>query len=232
MADHPGQVDIAWQGWEIETSVGVLGGAVLLVVVGRGSRRGPAHSSDAGEFRAAAARPAAAGRSTPLAGGFAAIAAGDAPEAQRSARRAAALLDDAPLTLALSAQAAQLEGDEATARRLQTEMLGRPETALLGCAGFTPRRSRRATTPRRSTRRAGPAAAPATALGGRGRVGAADPRRALGRGPRYPRRRRAAPNRAARARARHRGAILVELSRAAEARRRGAPRCLAARRRR
>ncbi|HEY1796290.1 MAG TPA: heme biosynthesis HemY N-terminal domain-containing protein [Stellaceae bacterium] len=138
VADHPGQVDITWQGWEIETSVGVLAGAVVVVLLVLGSIGGvlrriwrlPANFARRRRERRRRSGYAA------LAGGFAAIAAGDASEAQRSARRAAALLDGAPLTLALSAQAAQLEGDEAAARRLQTEMLERPETALLALRGL------------------------------------------------------------------------------------------------
>jgi uncharacterized membrane-anchored protein len=31
VADHPGTVDITWQGWEIGTSVGVLAAAVALI---------------------------------------------------------------------------------------------------------------------------------------------------------------------------------------------------------
>jgi HemY protein len=138
VADHPGRVDITWQGWEIETSVGVLVGAIVVVLAVLGAigailrklLRVPANFARRRRERRRRSGYAA------LAGGFAAIAAGDAPEAQRSARRAAALLDHAPLTLALSAQAALLEGDEAAARRLQTEMLDRPETALLALRGL------------------------------------------------------------------------------------------------
>jgi len=138
VADHPGRVDIVWQGWELRTSVGVLSGAVLAVVVVlwilggilRGMLRMPHNFA-----RRRRERRQRAGY-TALAGGFAAIGAGDAAEAQRAARRAATLLDEAPLTLALSAQAAQLDGDAATVRELRTAMLERPETALLGLRGL------------------------------------------------------------------------------------------------
>lgn len=138
VADHPGQVDITWQGWEIETSVGVLAGAVVAVLLVLGAIGAILRTllRMPGNFaRRRRERRRRAGYAS-LAGGFAAIAAGDAPEAQRAARRAAALLDDAPLTLALSAQAAELEGDGAAARRLQNAMLERPETALLGLRGL------------------------------------------------------------------------------------------------
>src|SRR5215467_4753195 len=32
-AEHPGRVAIAWQGWEVETSVGVLAAAALLLAL-------------------------------------------------------------------------------------------------------------------------------------------------------------------------------------------------------
>ena len=68
--------------------------------------------------------------------GMVAVAAGDAGEAERQSRRADALLDDPPLTLLLAAQAAQLRGDEAAAKRYFTAMLNRPDTAFLGVRGL------------------------------------------------------------------------------------------------
>jgi HemY protein len=65
-----------------------------------------------------------------------AVAAGDPREAQRCARKAEALCADPPLTLLLSAQAAQLDGDEAAAKKFFTAMLDRPETEFLGLRGL------------------------------------------------------------------------------------------------
>jgi HemY protein len=65
-----------------------------------------------------------------------AVAAGDPQEAQRCARRADALLADPPLTLLLSAQAAQLGGDETAAKKFFTAMLERPEMEFLGLRGL------------------------------------------------------------------------------------------------
>jgi HemY protein len=65
-----------------------------------------------------------------------AVAAGDAPGASREAKRADRLLDAAPLTLLLSAQAAQLEGDEKAAENYFREMLSRPDTEFLGLRGL------------------------------------------------------------------------------------------------
>ena len=68
--------------------------------------------------------------------GMVAVAAGDAEEAKRQARRAGALLDEPPLTLLLSAQAAQLDGDETAARRYFGAMMERDETSFLGLRGL------------------------------------------------------------------------------------------------
>lgn len=137
-ADHPGRVDIVWQGWQVGTTAGVLVGAavlagilaallvwVLSLIVGAPRaflRRRRERRRRAG-YRA-------------LTQGMVAVAAGDPQEAQRYARRADALLADPPLTLLLSAQAAQLEGDDAAAKKFFAAMLERPETEFLGLRGL------------------------------------------------------------------------------------------------
>jgi len=138
LADRPGVVAIDWQGWRVETSVGVLALAVFAVVVvgaalfagWRWLRRRPRevltsrrHHREARGYRA-------------LTDGLAAVAAGDAGAARKLARRADSLLKSPPLTLLLSAQAAQLEGDVPTARRHFEQMLERPETEFLGLRGL------------------------------------------------------------------------------------------------
>jgi HemY protein len=137
-ADHPGQVAIAWQGWRVETSVGVLVAAAAAAALTAafafrllsrllGSPR--AFLRHRREQRRRAGYRA-------LTQGMVAVAAGDPREAQRFARRADQLLADPPLTLLLSAQAAQLCGDEAAARRFFSAMLDRPETEFLGLRGL------------------------------------------------------------------------------------------------
>ncbi len=138
LADRPGVVAIDWQGWRVETSLGVLALAVFVVVVlaaafyavWRWLRRRPRefltsrrHRREASGYRA-------------LTDGLAAVAAGDAAAARKLARRADSLLKAPPLTLLLSAQAAQLDGDEAAARRSFEQMLERPETEFLGLRGL------------------------------------------------------------------------------------------------
>jgi HemY protein len=137
-ADRPGQVEIVWQGWQVETSVGVLAAAAVLagltiallfwlVSLILGSPRA--------FLRHRCERRRRAGYRA-LTQGMVAVAAGDPQEAQRCARRADALLADPPLTLLLSAQAAQLGGDDAAAKKFFTAMLDRRETEFLGLRGL------------------------------------------------------------------------------------------------
>lgn len=138
LANRPGAVVVDWQGWRIETSVGILALALFVVVVlaamlysaWRWLRRQPHELSAARRHR----REASGYRA--LTDGLAAVAAGDAAAARKLARRADSLLKSPPLTLLLSAQAAQLDGDEATARRCFEQMLERPETEFLGLRGL------------------------------------------------------------------------------------------------
>src|SRR5438874_6509779 len=134
LADRPGRVDIVWQGWQIQSSVGVLVAAAVLaalVVWVLVSTLWLIISSPRRVLLSRRARQRRAGYRA-LAQGMVAVAAGDAQEAQRLARRADVLLADPPLTLLLSAQAAQLNGDEGAAKRFFTAMLERRETEFLG----------------------------------------------------------------------------------------------------
>jgi HemY protein len=137
-ADHPGQVEIIWQGWQVETSVGVLVATAIIValvvtllvwvlslIVG----------SPRAFLRRRRDRRRRAGYRA-LTQGMVAVAAGDPQEARRYARKADALLAEPPLTLLLSAQTAQLEGDETAAKKFFTAMLERPETEFLGTRGL------------------------------------------------------------------------------------------------
>ena len=138
LGDRPGDVSIRWQGWLVEMSVGrfalVLIAAVGLALVVAGLVR--AVGGAPGRFRVGrrAARRERGYRA--LTRGMVAVAAGDPEEALRQARRADVLLQEPPLTMLLSAQAAQLNGEEEAARRYFTGMLERPETAFLGIRGL------------------------------------------------------------------------------------------------
>lgn len=138
VADRPGQIAIVWQGWRVDTSVAVLllatAATALLFALAlrffgwlvRMPRRWRRWALERRRRRGYQA----------LTQGMVAVAAGDPEEAGRQARRADVLLDEPPLTMLLSAQAAQLNGDEAAARRYFTAMLDRRETEFLGLRGL------------------------------------------------------------------------------------------------
>ncbi len=71
-----------------------------------------------------------------LSSGMIAIGAGDRAMATRYAMQARKSLPNEPLTHLLRAQAAQLSGDKATARRIFEAMLGSPDTEQLGLRGL------------------------------------------------------------------------------------------------
>ena len=138
VADRPGTVELDWQGWRIDTNVAVLTlGMVLLGVAAamlfhllrrlvnapRAWRRWRRERRREAGFHA-------------LTQGMVAVAAGDPEEAAKHSRRADALLADPPLTLLLSAQAAQLNGDHTAARKYFNAMLERAETEFLGIRGL------------------------------------------------------------------------------------------------
>lgn len=78
-----------------------------------------------------------------LSRGLVAIAAGDAETARRQAKRAERLLDERPLTMLLSAQVAQMQGDEGAAAGFFTAMRERPDTEFLGLRGLLTQAMRR-----------------------------------------------------------------------------------------
>jgi HemY protein len=138
LAERPGTVTAEWQGWRLDSSVGVLLVAVVVLVllciggwllyrwiVGApfALLEGWGESRKKRGYRA-------------LTQGLAAVAAGDAVDAQKNARKAEQLLDEPPLTLLLSAQAAQLAGDRDGATRAFTAMLDDEHMAFLGLRGL------------------------------------------------------------------------------------------------
>lgn len=137
-ADRPGTVAIVWQEWRVDTSVPVLLAVVALIAA--------AAAFLYRFWRGIVGAPRAFGRwrrerrrrkgYVALTQGMVAVAAGDPDEARRQARRADVLLNEPPLTMLLSAQAAQLNGDEEAASRYFTQMLERPETEFLGLRGL------------------------------------------------------------------------------------------------
>lgn len=137
-SDRPGIVSIEWQGWLIEMSVGrfVLAAAIILAaaLIVIGFFRAIGHVP--GRIRESLRTSRRERGYRALTQGMVAVAAGDPDEANRQARRADVLLEEPPLTMLLSAQAAQLNGDEEAATRYFNGMLERPETAFLGVRGL------------------------------------------------------------------------------------------------
>jgi HemY protein len=137
-ADRPGTVTIQWLGYQIETSafVATLGVIVLVVLL----------MLTWALLRYLFTRPAAIAAHVrerrrqqgydALSRGLLAIGVGDRSLAQRYAGIAGRNLPREPLTALLRAQAAQLKGDRAAARRAFEAMLDRPETQLLGLRGL------------------------------------------------------------------------------------------------
>ena len=138
LAGQAGMVTLRWPGWRADTPAGVLVLAVLVIAVAVALLY-----RAWGALRTAPRRLAEVRRGRrrrrgyeALTRGMVAVAAGDVAEARAEARRADNLLDELPLTMLLSAQAAQLDGDEAAARKYFAAMLERPETEFLGLRGL------------------------------------------------------------------------------------------------
>lgn len=138
VARAPGQVTFEWQGYHIETTAGVvilaLIGLVivlfvldrLLVIIGQARRKLSGGGRERRQRRGYEA----------LSRGLVAVAAGDASTAGKQARRAASLLDNRPLTMLLSAQAAQLQGDDRAAADFFGTLRTMEGTQFLGLRGL------------------------------------------------------------------------------------------------
>lgn len=141
VAAQPGSVTIVWEGWRVDTSVGVLAAVVATAAIAAALlfRFWTALATAPGRLaRWRRERRQRAGYAA-LSAGLIAVAAGDPAGARREAKRADRLLDTPPLTLLLTAQAAQLTGDEETAQRHFTAMLEQPQTEFLGLRGLMAR---------------------------------------------------------------------------------------------
>jgi HemY protein len=138
LADRPGSVVLEWQGWQLETSLGIAALAVVVVAVVAGllwvSWSWLVRRPHEWGLRRQLKRQRAGMEA--LADGLVAIAAGDSDAAARHGRRAGALLEHAPMTLLLEAQTAQIAGDDEAARRAFEKMLEAPETEFLGLRGL------------------------------------------------------------------------------------------------
>ena len=138
LADRPGNLLLTWEGYEIETSVFraivilalLMGAAIFFWSLVRQIWSSPAIIS-----RQLTRRRQQRGLDA-LSSGMIAIGAGDRTSAARAAVQARKAIPNEPLTHLLRAQAAQLTGDRATARRIFEAMLGSPDTEQLGLRGL------------------------------------------------------------------------------------------------
>jgi HemY protein len=137
-ADNPGLVLVQWQGREVRSSVGIALLALLAVLVVATALAGlvGALARTPGRWGAARRRSRQERGWQALASGLIAAAAGDQGAARQHARQAERLLDRQPATLLLTAQSAQLAGDDETAHTRFRAMLGLPQTELLGLRGL------------------------------------------------------------------------------------------------
>ena len=138
ISEPPGRVEIAWGDYLVESSPGVLAAAIAVAAAVVLAITALVRFVWIGPRRVALARRRRRERLgyRALTQGLVAAAAGDPKRARRFARRADALLEEPPLTLLLSAQAAQLEGDDHAARGYFEAMLDQPATAFLGLRGL------------------------------------------------------------------------------------------------
>lgn len=138
LADRPGQVEIVWQEWEVETSLGVLGAALLLAVLMFSGLVGAiaAILRMPGRIRRRRRERARRAGDAALTRALVALAAGNPAEAQLEALRAEGLLDGSTIALLLGAEAAERQGDSEAARRRFAILAEQPETALLGLRGL------------------------------------------------------------------------------------------------
>src|SRR5262245_46651015 len=138
LAEHPGTVVITWQGERLETSVMVLAAvaaalaaaAVLTWSIIRAIMRAPKNVAQ----RLAERRRERAFHAVTQ--GLVAVGSGNIASARRFAAEAGSAAPDAPLTLLLAAQTAQLSGDRDGAARTFERMAVRDDTRLLGLHGL------------------------------------------------------------------------------------------------
>jgi HemY protein len=138
LADQPGRITVDAGDYRLETAsaVGVLLLLALVVLgaVGFGLWRWIITMPR--RVRYARERRMRTRGELMLSRGMVAVAAGDRTAALRFARQVESLLPGNPLAVLLSAQSAQLAGDEEATRRHYAAMLGKAETEFLGLRGL------------------------------------------------------------------------------------------------
>jgi len=138
LADRPGDVIVTWQGWRIETSVLVASAALVLliaiVMLVWSIIRAILHTPK--RIAASVRRRRGERGYDAVSRGLVAIGSGDARMARRMANDARRIAPNEPLTLLLTAQAAQLAGDRTEAEQTFRAMANREDTKALGLHGL------------------------------------------------------------------------------------------------
>ena len=138
LADRPGTITIEWLGYIAETSMFralIILAIALALAFAAWSLLRQVWRSPATVGRYLYRRRQKRGLDA-LTSGIIAVGAGDRALAVRYAAQARKALPHEPLTHLLRAQAAQIGGDRATARRIFEAMLASPETEQLGLRGL------------------------------------------------------------------------------------------------
>lgn len=138
LADRPGDVVIVWQGMRIETSLMVLGGAVLVLMAVLAALwtlinvvlRSPTIVARMRRDRRGARAYEA------ISNGLIAVGSGDASAARLHSSAVNRIAAGEPLALLLAAQSAQLSGDRNAAETTFRAMASRADTKTLGLHGL------------------------------------------------------------------------------------------------
>ena len=139
LADRPGDVVITWQGLRIETSLMVLGAAMLALMALLASDLEPRPRDPALAVRAARTllRNRRGVRAyEAISNGLIAVGSGDVGAARKLSAEVNRIAPGEPLALLLTAQSAQLAGDREGAERAFRAMASRADTKALGLHGL------------------------------------------------------------------------------------------------
>lgn len=138
LAGEPGTVTIVWRNWRIDPPIGLVVLAVVLVAMAAAVAYRVWRFLVRAPGRLVASRRINKERKgyRALADGMVALAGGDPSSALRQAKRAATLLEQPAASHLLLAQAAELEGNSASAQDHFEAMLRNPATEFVGLQGL------------------------------------------------------------------------------------------------
>ena len=138
LSANPGEIIVRWFDYEIKTSMALLAGLSLAILIVCGFFARTLGSMAAMPFGWSRRRREAKRRRgyQALSDGLAAASGGDADKARKHLKEADKLLRDPALTAFLSARVAMMSGDRKKAQDYFQQLLNRPETASTGMKGL------------------------------------------------------------------------------------------------